>query len=177
MDNPVAEVTTQLFELYSDEIYRYALFVLGSANDAQDTVQEVFTRVFNSWDTFRHDSNPRTWIWSITRNYLSDLKRRKKIPTIALDATLSLKGLPSVHMDTIPEWEDVLKSLSVPYRQVVYWRLIEDLSVSDTAELLGWTHTKVRITLHRAIHCLKTMLPHLSNFHGKDSENHGLQGH
>ncbi len=174
MSNPAGEATTQLFKQYGDEIYRYALFVLGNPDDAKDVVQEVFTRVFHSIDSFRHNSNARTWIWTITRNYLSDTRRRRKWQTISLDENVSLKSLPSVQMSLLSEWEDVLNTLSLPHRQVIYWRIIEDLSVTDTANLLGWTNMKVRVTLHRAINRLQKVLPKESILQEKGSEHHGL---
>ncbi|WP_206923047.1 RNA polymerase sigma factor [Alicyclobacillus suci] len=38
------ESIRSLYELYSNDIYRYARLTLGDANDAYDVVQEVFLR-------------------------------------------------------------------------------------------------------------------------------------
>lgn len=59
-----------LYEQYANDIYRYARLTLGDSSVAKDVVQEVFLRAFRSWEQFRSEANPRTWLMSITRNYL-----------------------------------------------------------------------------------------------------------
>lgn len=175
MHRSASEATTELFERYSGEIFRYALFVLSNPSDAQDAVQEVFIRVFNAWDNFRQVASERTWSWTITRNYLKDWRRKHRWNTVSLDANVSLQGLPSVFISQLVEWEDALRALSLPQRQVIYWLIVEDRSVADTVELLGWTPNKVRVTLHRAIRVLRQTFPQMTSAPiGKGRETNGF---
>jgi RNA polymerase sigma-70 factor, ECF subfamily len=157
----------ELYRQYRNEVYRYALFVLGNPIDVEDVTQETFLRVYRHWSSFREKSQPKTWLWSILRNCLADAIRQRKKDHETLALKVNLGSISSIPMYTITEWEDILRSLSLPQRQVIYWRLIEDMSVKDTAELLGWGPVKVRVTLHRAVKRLKEV------FHGDLSLQQG----
>jgi RNA polymerase sigma-70 factor, ECF subfamily len=145
----------ELYRQYRNDVYRYALFVLGNPADAEDVTQDAFLRVYRHWSSFRENSQPKTWLWSILRNCLADVIRQRTKDKETLAFKVNLGSIPSIPMYTIAEWEDILSALSLPQRQVIYWRLIEDLSVKDTADLLGWGPVKVRVTLHRAVKRLK----------------------
>lgn len=167
-----SEAIEALYDAYRHDVYRYALFVLGNPKDAEDATQEVFLKAFRSWTSFHSKSNPKTWLWSILRNHITDVLRRRKRQRESVDNAVDLSTIPSKTLGSIVEWEDILKLLSLPQRQVVYCRLIENLSVKDSAEVLDWNSAKVRITLHRA---LKRLRQHLSSdafSMGKERETH-----
>lgn len=145
----------QLFHEYKIELYRYALFVLGNPDDAEDVLQEVFVRVLRYWDGFRHDASAKTWLWRILKNCVTDTIRRRQRRgkhTSPLDVNLMDSGAPAT---SLMEWEEILRVLSHKQRQVVYLRLISDYSTAETAELLGYTAGTVRVVLHRAVSKLR----------------------
>jgi RNA polymerase sigma-70 factor, ECF subfamily len=157
------EAIRSLYELYADDIYRYARLTLGPSWDEYDVVQEVFLRAFRSWDEFRQDANGKTWLMRIARNYMFDLLRKKRternflstyeIPTARDDDAL---------VETVVEVEHALSQLKDAYRQVIVLRHIENLSVQGTGDILGWSEAKVRTTTHRAMAKLRQLLdPHL----------------
>lgn len=152
------EAVQQLFELYADEIFRYARLMLQDDYLAEDVVQEVFIRVLRSWDKFREDANAKTWLWSIARNCLYDAFRERKRNS----RYFANQEVEDVHLTTpfesLLELEESIYALKENQRQVFILRCIQDLSVSDTASILGWTEAKVKTTLHRAIHRLKITL-------------------
>lgn len=144
------EAAKQLFEQHADEIYRFARVSLGSAAEADDLVQEVFVRVLRSWDDFRHDATPRTWLFALTRHAMQEMIRsRARHPktTSFSDADLPVQPDPA----PVPELEELLAVLSLPERQVVALRIVEDLPSREVARLLGCTDVRVRVTLHRAL--------------------------
>ena len=71
------------FRRYGPLVYRRALFLLGSAADAEDAVQEVFARMLVNRDGFRGEASPSTWLYRITTNHclnvLRDGKRRREL--------------------------------------------------------------------------------------------------
>jgi RNA polymerase sigma-70 factor, ECF subfamily len=146
-----AAATEELFALYKEDVYRYARFTLGSASDAEDIVQEVFLRVLKNWDRFRGDAHPKTWLWSITRRCIIDRARKleKDKNTTTFDERLG--GRIDNNASEALEVEDLLQTLSQDQREVVTLRLIQDWSTTDTARILGWSESKVKTTLHRAV--------------------------
>lgn len=151
------EAALSLFDQYADNIFEFAKYSLGNANDAEDLVQEVFLRVFRTWNNAPAD-NPKAWLWTIARNCIRDVYRRKSRQKDQPVADLEQWTQEARGPDTLVEVEDVLMELNETERQVVYFRLIEDFSTEDAAKALGWTSVKVRVTLHRAVRKLRTIL-------------------
>lgn len=147
-----------LFELYADDIYRFARYSAPTSVDARDVVQEVFLRAFRSWDGFREDANAKTWLFQIARNYIYDLLRKKRTEIAYREKHKPDLSEVSVPLDTLLELEDALSKLKPDYRQVFLLRCIQDHTVEDTAAILDWTQGKVKTNLHRAIQELRKIL-------------------
>ena len=145
-----SDIISELFLLHSNSIYRYAKYCLPRDIDSKDVVQEVFLRAFRSWDEFQGNSDPKTWLFSIARNHIYDLLRKKKRERMheIFQSTRPQEG--SENLNTIIELEDALSRLHPNYRQILVLRLIQDLSIPDIAKVLDWSESKVRITFHRA---------------------------
>lgn len=148
-----------LYELYSQDVYRYAWYTLGNESKAEDVVQEVFFRAFRSWESFRHDAKPKTWLMSITRNYLYDIRRRQKVEKKLLeDSTLAEVMDESTSIDETLVLEKALSQMKEPYCQAIILRYVHKLSVREASEVLEWSESKVRSTTHRAITKLRELL-------------------
>ena len=66
---------------YQERLYPTILRLLGSAEDAEDILQDAFVRAFQKLDQFQGDSSFYTWIYRIAVNLaLSGYRRRCPIP-------------------------------------------------------------------------------------------------
>ena len=54
----------------------YCYRMLGSFDEAEDHVQEVFLRVWRSRERFQGQSSPRTWLYRVATNVCLDTLRR-----------------------------------------------------------------------------------------------------
>lgn len=154
------EFIHSLYELYSNDVYRYAWATLGNSSDAYDVVQEVFLRACRSANNYRRDSSARTWLMTIARNYIFDVLRKKRTERKYLDNS----EMPEI-VDTstaspgmVLEIKEALLQLNDEYRHVIVLRHIENVSVSETAVILGWSEKKVHNTTHRALLKLREIL-------------------
>src|SRR5512138_2357311 len=67
----------RLYERHGEDLYRYLFFMLGSAEDAEDVLQEAFVR-FARYDLrWRLVRDPRAFIFRIARNEANRFLRRK----------------------------------------------------------------------------------------------------
>lgn len=151
------EATEQLFELYGDEVYRYARFSIHNRQEAEDLTQEVFLKVLRSWHGFRHEASPKTWLWSILRRSIADAIRKKRkhkadVEYAEIDAAVENRDADYIDVET------QLATLSTAYQQVLILRFIQGFSSKETSEILGWSEAKVRTTLHRAANALRKKL-------------------
>src|SRR4051812_26864 len=66
------------YDQYADELYRFCLYKVSDPERAQDLVQDVFTRY---WQTIRTNPDityPRALLFTIARNRITDWYRKKK---------------------------------------------------------------------------------------------------
>ncbi|NKY53198.1 sigma-70 family RNA polymerase sigma factor [Nocardia vermiculata] len=61
------------FEGYRRELCAYAYRMLGSSFEAEDAVQEAFTRAWKAYDSFEGRSSLRSWLYKITTNVCLDM--------------------------------------------------------------------------------------------------------
>lgn len=59
------------------DVYRVALHFLWHPEDAEDAAQEILTRVITGLSGFRGESSFRTWVYSVARNTLLTLGRKR----------------------------------------------------------------------------------------------------
>jgi RNA polymerase sigma-70 factor (ECF subfamily) len=174
----------QLFSAYSDKIYRLAVSILENEDDAEDIVQEVFTRFFENLDRFEGRSKIGTWLYRVAYNASIDrLRKYRSRPVAELDISFEDEiSLP----DELSDWsesaetvfdqqeirqklEDTIQSLPETLRVVFLLRDVEELSTLDTANILEITPGAVKVRLHRARLLLRDTLS--SIFEGAEQRN------
>ncbi len=69
----------ELVRRYQQKVYWIARRIVGSHEDADDVVQDVFVRVYNGLHSFRSDSGFYTWIYRITVNVALNSVRARKV--------------------------------------------------------------------------------------------------
>ncbi|GAB6899359.1 RNA polymerase sigma factor [Kineosporia succinea] len=152
------EAFAEIFRRHGPALFRYALGMLeGNAADAEDAVQNAWTRVWLRIGTFRGEARLRTWLFAIAaREVLNQRRRRRPVPVgddllIAVAAPLDQE--PEAHLDHEQLRQALTLALTeLPWRQRESWilREMEGLSYDDIAGILGTTPTVVRGQLHRA---------------------------
>ena len=72
---------SQLYSIYATDLYRFAVFLMGSEQDAEDAVQEA---VFSAWrniHTLNDESLFKAWLFKILTNRCkTNLMKKNKVP-------------------------------------------------------------------------------------------------
>lgn len=139
---------TTAVEQHQNTVYRTALHALGSPQDADDAVQEVFLRLYSYRGTFEGEEHLRRWLLRVTVNCCRDLLkspwRNRRVP---------LEALPEPPVFDRPEqaalYREVL-ALPEKYRTVLYLFYYEELTVKEIGELLELKDSTVTTRLSRA---------------------------
>ncbi|UVO33465.1 RNA polymerase sigma factor [Bradyrhizobium arachidis] len=149
-------------------LYRLARGILRSDSEAEDVVQETYVRAFTHLDGFRGESGLSTWLSRIAINEALGRVRSHK-PHVELgsvpEATLQAQIIPFPLSSADPEKsmaqreiqhvvERAVDELPDVFRMVFIARVMEGMSMEETAELLGVKPETVKTRLHRA----RTML-------------------
>lgn len=159
------DIIEQWFYLYSNDVYHFLIYFTGST-DVEDLVQEVYIRAFNHLDTFKGNSSPKTWLFTIARNLAVDRKRKNaKELTKKQNSQIFAKTKEEMSPDLIYEQNEqtneimeAIMSLKKDYRDVVFLRAIKEFSIAETASILKCSSAKVRVTYHRALKMIQNQL-------------------
>jgi RNA polymerase sigma-70 factor (ECF subfamily) len=163
-----------IMERHNRRLYRLARSILRNDSDAEDVVQEAYVNAFTHLDGFRGESSLATWLSRIAMNEALGRLRRKR-PTVELDALEAQRPeaqiiqFPQTATSSDPERtmaqreilqlvERATDNLPEIFRIVFVTRVIEGMSVEETAELLGLRPETVKTRLHRARRLVREQL-------------------
>jgi RNA polymerase sigma-70 factor (ECF subfamily) len=141
--------------------------MLGSAEAAEDAVQDAFTSVLHRPDAFDASKGTlKSWFLTIVHNRCIDLIRRRR-PEESDIAELIDSGIGPDQVLEIAERDrdlkEALAQLRNKQRQIIVLRDYADLSYAEIADVLGIAKGTVMSRLHRARLALKEELTR----HGK----------
>lgn len=154
---------TLLVERHASAVARFARSV-GAHDDVQDIVQDTFVRAFGSLDSFRGDSSLRTWLFTIARRLLLDLRRSERrrgeqVEVQDTDAITEYDSLDTVVADeTRARMQGAIGRLSKTQREVFLLRVSEGLSYKEIADVAGTTEGAARVHYHNAMRAIKEFL-------------------
>lgn len=148
-----------IVKMHNQRLYRIARSVVRNDSEAEDVVQEAYVRAFAHLGDFRGESSLATWLSRIVINEaLGRLRKTRR--TVAMPQRLQAEIIKFPLSDD-PERtmaqrqilelvERATDRLPDVYRTVFVARVIEGLSIEETAELLDVRPETVKTRLHRA---------------------------
>jgi RNA polymerase sigma-70 factor (ECF subfamily) len=157
---------------YADILHNLARYLTRNATDAEDLVQETYTRALRAASQFTPGTNLKAWLFRILRNtFISLYRRQRHDPTVGGLDTVNpsqrdaaegewLRG--DLELDCLrgvvgEEIEQALMSLSEDARTIVLLDL-EDLSEQEIASVVGCAVGTVKSRLSRARMALRRQL-------------------
>ncbi len=162
-----------LLERHEGAVAATVVGMLGKTDAADDVGLEVFIRFFRSIDQFRGDSNLRTYLTRIAINLsLNEIKRRGRNANRfqQLESEEYVSDEPSPEQAVMQAERDqmvrtAIEQLETGFREVVVLRMVQGLSVKETAEVLEIPSGTVLSRLSRAQNKLRSMIkPLLANY-------------
>ena len=174
-------------------LYLKALSIVRNAADAEEVAQNAILKAFHKLSQFRHDSQFRTWLTSITINEaLLWLRSSRKYRHESLDCLVNQDGENrQLRVEIVDPRENpfqvlerkqtrsaILKALTgLPsvYSQVLILRDLHMFSISETARTLGISETNVKTRLRRGRLKMQQALAHLRASH-RSGQNNGSSG-
>jgi RNA polymerase sigma-70 factor, ECF subfamily len=166
LQTPVRKLQDAL-SLRLPSFYGCAFRLLGNAADAEDAVQEALLAAYKHINQFRGQSQISTWLTAIVRNCaLMQLRRRPRQIHFPLDEPFGEEQPRSLWerlADGRPSPEEEFQNseltarlrqctalLSPPLRRTFQMRVVDGLSIFETARILGVPQGTVKAQLARA---------------------------
>ncbi len=142
----------ELYESYSRDVYRFALYLSGDPALADDVTSETFIRVWSSPEPVRL-ATVKAYLLTIARN-LCLMERRRCLRRQGLDETIPDSGQsPLRRVEVKDELDKVLRALQeFPEvdRAALLMRADEGLPYEEIAVALGLPVATVKVKVHRA---------------------------
>ena len=175
------KVFNQFFKEYYPKVFRFVMSrVKGDRDLADDFTQQSLCKALDKIDTFRGEATLFTWVCQISRSiiYAYQLKenRRNKIISPVTDTTDVREILENIAMNEMSQPDniaenfelnnlisEILDNLPNNYGDILEWKYVEQLSVSQIAEKLNTSLTSVQSSLARARDSFKTVIQKMMN--------------
>ena len=158
------------YDEYIDQIYRFIYFKIGSKESAEDLTSSVFLKTWNyiqEKGTGNHKSI-KPLLYRVARTTVIDHYRKNQ------DDQISIDDLDTHASDIKDNSQDVhkqaeinsdmkvvrakMRELKDEYREVVVMRFIDELSISEIAEILEKNKGNVRVLVYRALKALREII-------------------
>lgn len=170
---------SELYSRYFQRIYSFVYTRMRNHADAEEVVQETFTAVFRSFETYRGTSSLLSWIYGIAKNTLNGSLRRAKTEGERLNA-LSQEAVwsPSAIADCNPEeyltmrrYTETIKarleSISEWQSEVFVMRHLQNMSIQEISTRTHRSSDAIRSSLYR----VKRLLFETAELSGSGSPN------
>jgi RNA polymerase sigma factor (sigma-70 family) len=140
---------------YQSRLLAFCRHMLGSREDAEDVLQEVFAAAFNAMMGDDRPLNVRPWLYRIARNRsLNHLRRAQAIGVDSMDVHLSEHGTTTadkVHKrEEFRQLMEDVQGLPETQRTALLLREIDALSYEQIAEAMETTVPSIKSLLVRA---------------------------
>lgn len=159
----------KIYDLYTDQIYRFVFFKIGNKEEAEDLASAVFLK---TWSYIQEGNlinykTLRSLIYKIARNLIIDHYRKvSRQDYVTIDN-------PDNKIELVDEKQDInkqaeltsdfvsieakLTQLKDEYREVIVLRFINELSISEIADILDKSKSNVRVLVFRALKSLREL--------------------
>lgn len=145
----------EMFTRYFGRVFRFAMKLTGSTEQAEDLTQQTFFKALKRIDSFEGRSDAGTWLCSIAKNeYFNRSRKRREQPFEPGSAVFGGAGedvADGVQRDqTRMQIHRHLHELDEPWREVFMLRVFGELKYAQIASLFGRTEGWARVTYYRA---------------------------
>ena len=158
---------------HNQMLWRVARGIVRDDTEAEEALQNAYVRALTSLDGFRGESSLATWL---SRIVVNEALRRRETKRAPLDLADIVETLPPDHPGSAtmapppsPEAvaaraqirrlvEGAIDALPAPFRVVFMMRMVEQMSINETAASLNIPVATAKTRLHRANQHLRASL-------------------
>lgn len=146
-----------LYRDYGDESVRLAYFLTGSKETAQDVLHDAFVKLASRPLLPTDEEHARRYLFRTVMNLSHGQGRRRQVERRANQMLANNVEVSSTVQDArdVTIWR-ILLQLPLRQRTALYLRYYEDLSESQTADIMGCSPSAIKSLIHRSLRTLRT---------------------
>jgi RNA polymerase sigma-70 factor, ECF subfamily len=142
----------------ADALYNFARYLCRDPAEAEDLVQDAFTRALNSQGSFAIGSNLRAWLFRILRNTFLDAKRRQRKYPLGEREESESEAFDTDHWLRGDIEIDRLRGLVARDIEAALNRLSDDARSVVLLDLEGFSETEIASVMDSAVGTVKSRL-------------------
>ncbi len=147
-----------LVDQFSNDLFRYAIWLCGNKATAEDLVQETYMRAWRSLDKLKSDGAAKSWLFTIIRRENARLYERERPETGGIDTS---QVMDHNFYDTSTEafaLRNALAKLADKYREPLLLQVLGGFSCDEISGMLDLSVSAVMTRVSRARKQLRDML-------------------
>ena len=162
------EVFGVLVERYRDRYARYAYHMLGNREDAEEALQDAFTRAYRSLARCEDPERFGAWLFRILVNRCRTMgaRRGRRAQTFVVDEIALLEAAeehPAEQAAWREEIDRALQRLRADQREAFLLKYVEDLGYDEMSLLTGVGVSALKMRVMRACERLRELLSEVHN--------------
>jgi len=142
----------EIIQKYSASLFKICLGYSISFQDAEDLLQDVFINVWKGLDSFKNESNIKTWLYRVTVNTCLLNLRKKSVQTISLDnidySWISYNTQDFKQDESFEILHRLIQNLPAKDKSIILLYL-EGLTHQDIANIVGISSNYVGVKINR----------------------------
>lgn len=158
-----AEAFRELVERYRDQYARYALHMLGNREDAEEALQDAFTRAYRALPRCEDPERFGAWLFRILVNRCrtAGTRRGRRARTFVADEA-ALLGASEEHPEDRAAWREeidrALQRLRPEQREAFLLKYGEEMGYDEMSQLTGVGVSALKMRVMRACERLRDLL-------------------
>ncbi|GHO80559.1 RNA polymerase sigma24 factor [Ktedonobacter sp. SOSP1-85] len=159
------EQSIALYQRYAPAVFAYLMRQVGSREDAEDLLLEVFLALVEKGPALQEDEHlVRAYIWSVAHHKVADhfrhFTRHPSIPLANVEEMLYERDerqpeQVALRREEYAQLYTLMRELPEPQREILQLRFGHELSYSEIAQIVAKSEAAVRMILHRALKVLR----------------------
>ena len=159
------EAFAKLYDIYTPKLYRFIRLKVNSREMAQDLTSETFLKI---WQYLQEQKKIKerfhSLMYKIARNLVIDFYRTKSSREILIEDNFEEFSMIedddniaelTIRREEILQAKKAISQIHPHYQDVIVLYFLDELSISEIAEILGKNEGTVRVLIHRAVNALK----------------------
>jgi RNA polymerase sigma-70 factor, ECF subfamily len=143
---------------HSHDLYRFAYWLCRDRAQAEDLVQETFTRAWVGWQNVRDEKAAKGWLLTILHHEHARLYERKRIPIDEDRALEDLMVTSNTDVYASVEMRDALWKLPQSYREPLLLQVLGGYSAAEIGEMLDISEANAMQRLSRARQAMRKIM-------------------
>lgn len=151
------QVFNSIVKQYSERLYWHVRRMVGSHQDADDLLQEIFLKIWTALPSFRGEAQFYTWIWRIATNETLNFLRKEKVRAMLHFTSADDQAARKVQADPYfngseaeREMAAAIARLPQKQRQVFIMRWWDELSYEEISAITGTSVGALKASYHIA---------------------------